>query len=216
MTKTCMHLNIDLLTIDGLSSQFYQPDENCVHDALRHFNNPRLFIQPKWVFASENHVSTITSHSIAIILARTNCPLPPIFPLNSPAGPVYVTEAGDDWGHDELPLGFNDRPHGGPENSGWRSFRVEFNTLGGWKGALEVRAQDRGTAVDRQQTFAHYLELPVIPFKLRAGGVGLINPANLTWVSSYPAPDALPKSALRMESVRPPIRSGITNIVEIS
>jgi hypothetical protein len=71
--------------------------------------------------------------------------------------------------------------------------------LGGWKSVLEVRAHVRGTVQDRRQTFAHIFHVPVIPFNLRAGGIGFINPTNLTCATAYPPPDSLPETALPLE-----------------
>jgi hypothetical protein len=42
-------------------------------------------------------------------------------------------------------------------------------------------------------------DLPAIPFRLKAGGIGFINPENITRVSAHPTPDALPSTALPME-----------------
>jgi hypothetical protein len=39
-------------------------------------------------------------------------------------------------------------------------------------------------------------QVPVIPFTLCTGGIGLINPSNLTRATACPAPDSLPETAL--------------------
>jgi hypothetical protein len=60
----------------------------------------------------------------------------------------------------------------------------------------------RGTVQDQRQSFAHLFDLPVIPFRLLEGGIGLINPNNITRVSACPAPGALPETALPMDLLR--------------
>lgn len=61
---------------------------------------------------------------------------------------------------------------------------------------LKAVVKDRGNVHDERQLFAHLLYVPSIPFRVQEGGIGLINPANITRVSAWPKPDALPGTAL--------------------
>jgi hypothetical protein len=55
---------------------------------------------------------------------------------------------------------------------------------------------------DDRRLFAHLLNVPAIPFRLEAGGFGLINPGNITRLSMWPKPDAIPETALPLELIR--------------
>jgi hypothetical protein len=79
---------------------------------------------------------------------------------------------------------------------------VEVHTVGGWVIALKVLAIASSAIQDQRQLFTRFFDLPVIAFRLEAGGIGLINPANITRVSAHPIPDALPETALRMKLLR--------------
>jgi hypothetical protein len=61
---------------------------------------------------------------------------------------------------------------------------------------LKVLVMARGNVHDERQLFAHLLKLPGIPFRLREGGIGIINPANITRLSAWPKPDSLPGNTL--------------------
>ena len=74
--------------------------------------------------------------------------------------------------------------------------RVEIHTLGGWVVTLKAVVKARGNVHNERQLFAHLLNVPAIPFRLKEGGLGLINPTNITRVSAWPKPDALPGTAL--------------------
>jgi hypothetical protein len=41
--------------------------------------------------------------------------------------------------------------------------------------------------------------MPTIPFRLQEGGFGLINTGNITRVSAWPKPEALPAISLPLE-----------------
>jgi hypothetical protein len=60
----------------------------------------------------------------------------------------------------------------------------------------------RATVQDQRQSFADLFDLPVIPFRLLEGGIGLINPNNITRVSARPTLGALPETALPMDLLR--------------
>jgi hypothetical protein len=194
-------LTLEVRSADGTAAEFYQPDAARVDKALRFLSTPRLFSEPQLTFASEHWVTAVATRTIDVILARTNAPLPKVLPLKSPAGPIDISEVAKGVSDDEfVVLDKRDRTNSEAMNS--RIFRVEVYTVGGWSNILEVRAEIRGTAHDRRQTFAHIFQVPVIPFKLCTGGIGFINPANLTRVTACPAPDSLPDTALPMQFLR--------------
>jgi hypothetical protein len=83
----------------------------------------------------------------------------------------------------------------GSHDADRRTSLVEIQTLGGWVSTLKVLAMVRGTMIDQRRSITHLLELPVIPFRLAAGGIGFINPANIARARAYPTPDALPETA---------------------
>ena len=192
--KHSLDLTLEVRSADGTAVEFYQPDPERVGKALRFLSNARLFAEPQLTLASEHWVTAIATRTIDVILARTNAPVPEVLPLKSPAGPIDISEV-----EERSPV--FDKVTSSDEMSS-RSFRVEVYTLGGWSSILEVRAEICGTVQDRRQTFAHIFQVPVIPFKLCTGGIGFINPSNLTRATASPAPDSLPDTALPMEFLR--------------
>jgi len=192
--KHSIDLTLEVRSTDGTVAEFYQPDAARVAKVLRFLSTPRLFAAPQLTFASEHCVTAIATRTIDVILARTNAPVPEVLPLKSPAGPIDISEV-----EEGSPV-FDKGTSSDEMNS--RSFRVEVYTLGGWSSILEVRAEICGTVQDRRQTFAHIFQVPVIPFKLCTGGIGFINPSNLTRATASPAPDSLPDTALPMEFLR--------------
>jgi hypothetical protein len=192
--KYPFNLTLEVRSSDGTAAEFYQPDAERAAKALHFLATPRLFAEPQLTLASEHWVTAIATRTIDVILARTNAPVPEILPLKSPAGPIDICDVANC-----VP---SERQRNHPEAANTRSFRVEVYTVGGWSKILDVRAQLRGTALDRRQTFTHIFQVPVIPFKLCAGGIGFINPSNLTRATAYPAPDSLPETALPMEFLR--------------
>lgn len=206
-------LTLELHSVDGMVAEFYQADPECVGSVLRLLATPRLFTQPELVLASAHHASAITTRTIDVILARTRAPLPKALPLNSPAGHVDISEVEDTLPSERLSSTVREGDGQGPAGTSARIFRVEIHTLGGWASVLEVRAQVQGTAQDRRHTFAHVLHVPVIPFYLRTGGMGFLNPANLTRFTAYPPPGDLPETALPVELLRwLPSRSNRRNV----
>jgi hypothetical protein len=199
--KHSLDLTLEVRSADGTAVEFYQPDPERVGKALRFLSNARLFAEPQLTLASEHWVTAIATRTIDVILARTNAPVPEVLPLKSPAGPIDISEVAKCVSEDDESVVLDKRGRRNSEAMNSRSFRVEVYTLGGWSNILEVRAEIRGTVHDRRQTFAHIFQVPVIPFKLWTGGVGFINPSNLTRVTACPAPDSLPDTALPMESL---------------
>jgi hypothetical protein len=199
---TPIDLTLELRSADGTSTEYYQADEERIRKTLRLLSTPRLLTQPQLVLASEQGASTIPCRAIDMILARTSAQVPVIFPLKSPVGLLDITEFRDEQ-PGEAPAGADDladsdfsRPLDALIS------KVEIHTLGGWVSTLKVVAMTRGTVHDQRQSLAHLFDLPVIPFCLKAGGIGLINPNNITRVSAHPTPDALPNTALPMDLLR--------------
>lgn len=195
-------LTVELRTADGISTEYYQTDEERIQKTLRLLAEPQLLTRPQLVLASEQGVSTIPCRAIDMILARTTAQLPVVFPLKSPMGLLDIAEcpAGqlDEESGTWSPLTVTDC--GTPSNP--LVSRVQIHTIGGWVISLKVLAVNQGTVHDQRQSFAHLFELPVISFRLALGGIGFINPKNITHVSGHPTPDALPNTALPMELLR--------------
>jgi hypothetical protein len=190
--KNAIDLTLELHSADGTTAEFYQADPQRVATILRFLATPQVFTHPQLVFASEHMASAIATRAIDVILARTAAPLPKILPLKSPAGPIDIAEV-----EEQSPFFEKGRRQSSAEVNS-RNFRVEVQTSGGWRCMLEVRADIHGTVQDRRHAFAHIFHVPVIPFKLCTGGIGLINPGNLTHATAYPAPNSLPETALPM------------------
>lgn len=77
--------------------------------------------------------------------------------------------------------------------------QVEVHTLGGWMVNLRIMAPAGNLVHHHRHWFAHFMQLPVVAFRLKEGGIGLLNPNNLTRVSAHPQPDGVPEGALPME-----------------
>jgi len=110
-------------------------------------------------------------------------------------GLLDISETPDDWpdNHSAAAEDHQDRDCGRARPL---TSRVEIHTLGGWMITVKAVAKARVNVHDERQLFAHLLNVPAIPLRLEAGGLGLINPANITRVSAWPKPDTLPGTAL--------------------
>src|SRR5208283_1163927 len=117
------------------------------------------------------------------------------FPLNLPVGVFDIVEQPEAWpDHKSAAIeDQNEQEHGRP---GRRSSEVEIHTLGNWTVTLKVVAMIRGSVQDERQLFSHLPDMPTIPFRLKEGGFGLINTANIMRASAWPKPEALPGIAL--------------------
>jgi len=195
MAAKPVDLTVEFRSADGTSTEYYQTDEERIRKTLRLLATPRLLTQPQLVLASEHGVAVVPVRGIDIILARTSGPAPLIFPLIFPAGLLDITEVGEDVPDDN----FCEKLHDG----GWRLSplvsHVEVHTLGGWAVTLKILATTGSTVHDQRQWFAHLLNLPVVAFRLQEGGIGLINPNNITRVTAHPTPDGVPEAVLPME-----------------
>ncbi len=199
-TNNPLDLTLELRSTNGMVAEFCQTDPERIQQILRLLASPRLFTQTELILASEHYASTFNARAMDVILVRTGAALPKILPLNSPAGPVDISEVNDACGGASTEV--HEREGHRSAGTSLRTFRVEVQTLGGWSSVLEVCAQVQGTVQDRRLTFAHVFHVPVIPFHLRAGGIGFINPANLSSATAYPPPDSLPETALPLELLR--------------
>ena len=192
MNTIPVDLTVELRSADGTSTEFYEAEEERIRETLHSLAAPRLLSQPHLVLASEYGASMIPCRGIDMILARTSAQSPPIFPLIFPAGLLDITEAGEDVPDDNF---FTDL-HDGDWPLGPLVSHVEVQTLGGWTVTLKILATTGSTVHDQRQWLAHFMNLPVVAFRLQKGGIGLINPNNITRVSAYPTPDGVPETTL--------------------
>lgn len=190
-------LTLEVRCADGTATEFRQTQSELIAQALKFIATPRIFSEPQLAFASDQRVIAFTPHTIDMVLARTTARLPKVLPLHSPAGPVHIRETDP-----MIPAAHLNCNSHTTTNGDTDTFRVEICTLGGWTNTLEVCVAAHSTTHDKRQTFAHIFDLPSIPFYLATGGIGFINPRNLTRATAYPLPDSLPESALSMEYVR--------------
>lgn len=194
MNTKQVNLTLELRSANGLSMEFYEADRERVRAALHLLAEPQLFAQPHLLLASENCASMIPCKGIDMILAYTSAESPIKFPLDLPAGVFDIVEQQYAW-PDNKAAAVED--HAGQPRR--RNAQLEINTLGGWTIALNTVAMFRGTVQDERQFFAQLPNLPTIPFRLRDGGFGLINTANIARVSAWPKPEALPAITLPLE-----------------
>jgi len=195
MNTIPVDLTVELRSADGTSAEFYQADEERIRESLRLLAAPRLLAQPHLVLVSEHGASMIPCRGIDMILARTSARTPLTFPLSLPSGLLDIIEMPEDC-PDNNPAATEDHHDQEPGRAEPLTSRVEIHTLGGWVVTLKAVATARGNVQDERQLFAHLLKVPAIPFRLEEGGLGLINPGNITRVSAWPKPDALPGTAL--------------------
>jgi len=194
MTTSTVDLTVELRSANGSSTEFYQADEERVQETLRMLAGPQLFAQRHLLLASQHCASMIPCQGIDVILARTSARTPLKFPLNLPAGLFDIVEQPDVWPDNQSDaIEDQNGQHSQPRR---RNSRVEIHTLGGWTVTLEMVAMFRGNAQDERQFFSHLPDMPTIPFRLAAGGFGLINTANIMRVSAWPKPESLPGIAL--------------------
>jgi hypothetical protein len=73
---------------------------------------------------------------------------------------------------------------------------VEIHTLGDWMIRLKLETIAPETVQEQRQLWNHMLDLPAIPFRLKAGGIGAINPANIVRVTVCPPLDGIAGTAM--------------------
>ena len=184
-------LTLELRSANGSSTEFYQADEERVHETLSLLAAPRLFAQRHLLLASEHCARMIPCKWIDMILVRTLAQTPMKFPINLPVGLFDLVELPEAWPHNKS--GAIEDQNGQPHQ---RNAQVEIHTLGGWTVTLKAIAMIRGNVQDERQFFSNLPDVPTIPFLLEEGGFGLINTANIMRASAWPKPEALPGSAL--------------------
>jgi hypothetical protein len=182
---------LELRSANGSSTEFYQADEERVHETLRLLAAPRLFAQRHLLLASQHCASMIPCKWIDMILVHTSARTPLKFPLDLPVGRFDFVEQPEAW-PDNKSVAFEDQ--NGQQHR--RNAQVEIHTLGGWTVTLKAMAMIRGNVQDERQFFSHLPDVPTIPFRLKEDGFGLINTANIMRASACPKPEALPGIAL--------------------
>jgi hypothetical protein len=189
MPTTHFDLTLDICAEDGTRTRYYQQDEQISGKTLRQLVSPRLFNQPLLTLASEHSVSAIPTRTIDLILAHTASPPP----LTLPPQWLDVAEVNceailEEAGHESSPAARDQTPS-----------VVEIHTLGGWMVRLRVELAIQATFREERQFLAHFTELPVIPFRLLAGGIGFINPPNIGRVTVSPPLKGVSETALQAD-----------------
>jgi hypothetical protein len=196
MATTNFDLTLDICTEDGSRTRFHQNDQQIAETTLRQLVTPRLFQPPLLTLASEHSVSAIPTRTIDMILAHTA--VPPPLPL--PSGWVDVVEV-----NDEALVNLADlETLAAAENK--HVMLAEIHTLGDWMIRLKLETIVPTTIQEQRQLWNNLLDLPAIPFRLKAGGIGAINPANIVRATVYPPVDGIAEAALAadlLQSIRP-------------
>jgi hypothetical protein len=195
MKTTNLDLTLDICTEDGSRTRFHQPDEHIAEKTLRQLVSPRLFSPPLLTLASEHSTSAIPTRNIDMILAHTASP--PTLPL--PSGWVDAVEV-----NDETLLNLAELEESATaENKHF--MLVEIHTVGDWTIRLKLETFIPATIHEKRQRWNHLLDLPAIPFRLKTGGIGAINPANIVRATVCPPLEGITETALAanlMQSIR--------------
>jgi hypothetical protein len=186
MKITNFDLTLDICTEDGSRTRFYQKDTDCINKTLRQLITPRLFQPPLLTLASEHSVSAIPTRNIDMILAHTASPPP----LPLPSGWTDAVEVTD-----ETLLHLAALEEAAAEVNK-NVMLVEIHTLGDWMVRLKLETIVPATLQEKRQLWNHLLDLPAIPFHLKAGGIGAINPANIVRATVCPPIDGVADTAL--------------------
>lgn len=194
MSTNRVDLTLELRFANGSTAEFYEADKERVREALRLLAAPRLFAEPHLLMVSQNCASMMPCKGIDMILVRTSAQSPIKFPLDLPAGQFDIIEQEYAW-PENRPAAIENQDG----QSRRRNSELEINTLGGWTVALNAVAMFHGNTQDERRFFSQLPNLPTIPFRLRDGGFGLINTANIARVSAWPKPEALPAITLPLE-----------------
>ena len=179
MIPTLVDLTLEIRSEDGSCAEFFQDQEDSVDRALRLLANPRLFAQPLLVLASPYSISVIPCRTIDMILASTLAPAP----VPWPTGFLDIVEVP---GHDSS-AGTPERGAIGgdsDEPTDTSTTDMHIHTHGSWVVTLKATVMAQSTAQDQRLLLAHFFDLPVLPFRLAAGGIGFINPANISQVTA--------------------------------
>jgi hypothetical protein len=187
MTNPNPELTLDLRTEDGVQTRFVQTDEARIQQTLRQLVSPQLFGPPLLTLASEHSTSGIPTRTIDMILAHTAASPPPL-PL--PGGWVDAVEV-----NDEALIHFGALEASAAADNK-RVMLAEVHTLGDWMIRLKLETILPATIQEERHLWNHFLDLPAIPFRLKAGGIGVINPANIVRATVCPPIDGAAETAL--------------------
>jgi hypothetical protein len=196
MKTTNIDLTLDICTEDGARMRFHQNDPQIAETTLRQLVTPRIFNPPLLTFASEHSISAIPTRTIDMILAHTASPPP----LPLPSGWLDVVEVNDDaliHLADLEALAAAENKH---------VMLVEIHTLGDWMIRLKLETIVPATIQEKRHLWNHLLDMPAIPFRLKADGIGAINPANIVRATVCPPIDGVAETALSadlLQSIRP-------------
>jgi hypothetical protein len=196
MTTTNFDLTLDICTEDGSRTRFHQNDQQIAETTLRQLVTPRLFNPPLLTLASEHSISAIPTRTIDMILAHTASPPP----LPLPSGWVDMVEVNDETLVNLAELD----ALAAAENK--HVMLVEIHTLGDWMIRLKLETILPETVQEKRHLWNHLLDLPAIPFRLKAGGIGAINPVNIVRATVCPPLDGVSETALSadlLQSIRP-------------
>jgi len=179
-------LTLDICTEDGSRTRFHQNDPQTAGTTLRQLVSPRLFNPPLLTFASEHSMSALPTRTIDLILAHTASPPP----LPLPSGWVDVVEVSD-----EAVIHLADLEAAAAAENKFVML-AEIHTLGDWMIRLKIESIMPATVQEKRHHWNHLLDLPAIPFRLMAGGIGAINPANIVRATVCPPVDGVAETAL--------------------
>jgi hypothetical protein len=196
MKTTNFDLTMDICTEDGSRTRFHQNDQQIAETTLRQLVTPRLFNPPLLTLASEHSISAIPTRTIDMILAHTASPPP----LPLPSGWVDVVEVNDETLVNLAEL----EALVAAENK--HVMLVEIHTVGDWMIRLKLETILPETVQEKRHLWNHLLDLPAIPFRLKEGGIGAINPANIVRATVCPPIDGVAEAALSADlllSIRP-------------
>lgn len=196
MKTTNLGLILDIYTEDGARTQFCQNDQRTADKTLRQLVSPRLFNPPLLTLVSEHSVSAIPTRTIDMMFAHTATAS--LLPL--PSGWVDAVQI-----NDESLLNLADlKASAAAENK--NVMLVEIHTLGDWMIRLKLETVFPETVQEERLLWNHLLDLPAIPFRLMADGIGVINPANIVRATVCPPIDGIAETALAadlLQSIRP-------------
>ena len=195
MTTTYSDLTLDICAEDGSRTRFFQNDEDSVKRTLRQLVSPRLFQPPLLTLVSEHSISAIPTRTIDMVLVHMASP--PVLPL--PSGWVDAVEVDD-----QTLLNFGELQASALEENK-HVMLAEIHTVGDWMIRLKLETIVPETIQEKRHLWNHLLDLPAVPFRLKAGGIGAINTANIVRVTVCPPIDGIGETALAadlLDSVR--------------
>jgi hypothetical protein len=174
-----------------------QTDAASAESTLRQLLSPRLFHPPLLTLASERSLSAMPTRTIDLILAHTTSPLPPL-PL--PSGWVDAVEVTDAALFNLEAL----EAAAAAENK--HVMLAEIHTLGDWMIRLKFETIVVESIEEKRHLWNHLLDLGAIPFRLPAGGIGVINAANIVRATVCPPLEGVAETGLSADlhqSLRP-------------